>query len=155
MGQLQIIVSFLLGTNGKKFHCRDSPANNSILSFYFVLFSEQMEIPLKRRGTQTTKTKAARPGVPLIFWMPLDLPFAPILAISLARDLLFTPRYIISLVHRSCVFCVATFDTNIITLVFIGTNFSNRICMQPNEIAEHALKRGIIFSLGGRGVVCA
>ncbi len=115
---LQTIVSFLLlGTNGKRFHCTDSPANNSILSFYFVLFWEQMENPLKRRGTQTTKTKEARPGVPLIFWMPLDFAFCSHCSNLIGqRDLLFTPRYIISPVHRSCVFSVATFYTNITTM---------------------------------------
>ncbi len=53
MRHLQTLVSFLLATNGKKIHCRDSPANNSIfLSFYFVLFSEQMENPLKGEEPQ-------------------------------------------------------------------------------------------------------
>ncbi len=57
---------------------------NSLILLCFVLGANGKSI--ERRGTQTTKTKAlASPGVPLIFWMPLDLPFAPILAISLAR----------------------------------------------------------------------
>ncbi len=89
---LQTIVSFLLlGTNGKIFHCTDSPANNSILSFYFVLFWEQMENPLKRRGTQTSKTKEARPvGFLSSSGCLLILHFAPIVAISLARETFFS-----------------------------------------------------------------
>ncbi len=33
----------------------------------------------------------------------------------------------------------------------VMTSFTTRICIQPNEMVEHALKKAHLFSFGGRG----
>ncbi len=104
-----ILLCFVLGANGKSIEKERNPN-------------------IKDQGGQTC-------GVPLIFWMPLDFAFCSHCSNLIGqRDLLFTPRYIISPVHRSCVFSVATFFTNITTMFPVcSPHVFNDVFQVPNE----------------------